>query len=410
MRRLGGAVLVLAALPVGVVAGLVVLLAAAALTGSRVAAVLLAVLATATGAAALALPAARLLTPGQPPPHRARRWTTVGVTGAVTSVFLALAAVLVLPSGSSNVLTEPPGVRHWQLPTGSRLAYVHTPAQAAPRDAPVVIVHGGPGAPELGDPGLTARLAAAGYDVYAYHQFGAGLSSRATDIAEYTVARHVADLDAVRAAIGVERLTLVGASWGAQLIANYLAAHPERVARAVLTSPGTIWSPAFPSSTQLTPAGRRDQQDVVDTHPRFMIAHVVLAVAGPRAARTLLPERGMDAEYEALVGGLDMRPGCAGPGGADDAGTEPAGFGFWANAMTVRDAGQAPDPRPALRGLETPVLVLRGECDYIAPAVAAEYGQLLPNTTLVDVPDAGHDIARDQPRVYHERITRFLSD
>jgi proline iminopeptidase len=50
---------------------------------------------------------------------------------------------------------------------------------------------------------------------------GGGLSSRSDDIEQYTVARHVADLDAIRLVIEAERVNLVGASWGASNACTY---------------------------------------------------------------------------------------------------------------------------------------------------------------------------------------------
>src|SRR5690606_33249651 len=98
-------------------------------------------------------------------------------------------------------------------------------------------------------------LATAGFDVYNYHQVGAGLSSR-LDADDYTVSRHVADLEAIRIELKADHLILIGASWGGQLIAEYMAAYPERVERAVVSSPGSIWAPAFDEDTHLTTGGR----------------------------------------------------------------------------------------------------------------------------------------------------------
>lgn len=52
----------------------------------------------------------------------------------------------------------------------------------------------------------------------------------------YTTAASVADLEAVRAALGVERLTLFGTSYGTKVALLYAAAHPQRVERLVLDS------------------------------------------------------------------------------------------------------------------------------------------------------------------------------
>jgi proline iminopeptidase len=50
---------------------------------------------------------------------------------------------------------------------------------------------------------------------------------------------HVADLDAIRVSLGIDRLTLCGYSWGGLLALLYLLEHPERVARLALVSPAS---------------------------------------------------------------------------------------------------------------------------------------------------------------------------
>jgi len=58
--------------------------------------------------------------------------------------------------------------------------------------------------------------------------------ARDADLGQYTTANTVRDLEAVRAALRHERIDLLGISYGASLALSYVAAHPERVRRAVL--------------------------------------------------------------------------------------------------------------------------------------------------------------------------------
>jgi pimeloyl-ACP methyl ester carboxylesterase len=58
--------------------------------------------------------------------------------------------------------------------------------------------------------------------------------SKTADPRLYTTSVAVQDLDAVRAALGVERLNLVGISYGTRVAQHYLRAYPERVRSVVL--------------------------------------------------------------------------------------------------------------------------------------------------------------------------------
>ncbi len=52
----------------------------------------------------------------------------------------------------------------------------------------------------------------------------------------YSTRDHVADLEAVRRALGVEKLALFGVSYGSQLVLAYAVAHPDRVERVLVDS------------------------------------------------------------------------------------------------------------------------------------------------------------------------------
>ena len=395
-------VIAVLAAPFGLVIGVATLLVVVAVTANRP-------LAIASGAVVLTAAAAALGWWGLRG-VRARVGLTIGAAGAALVLLtVLLGAVVYAPAAPTTPYPAVSTIQYIDLPTGSRIAYTKTSATGEPHAAPVILVHGGPGAPDQPVPEPAAALAGAGFDVYAYHQAGSGQSGRLADPTHYTVARHLADLDAFRAALGADRVILVGASWGGQLIANYLALHAARVEKAVVVSPGPIWSPTYDDAERLTAAGRRDQEDVVAQRPRFLLAHLLMNVVGPRGAQALLPDSTMDGEFEAIVNQIDMRPGCR---------TDPiprdrppaVGLGFWANAATSLDSQRVADPRPLLREVPTPVLVLRGECDYLAWPVAREYRDLLPNATLMAVDGAGHALAADQPELFQQATLAYLRD
>jgi pimeloyl-ACP methyl ester carboxylesterase len=60
---------------------------------------------------------------------------------------------------------------------------------------------------------------------------------RVADLAQYTTAASVADLDAVREALGYETINLIGGSYGTRLAMEYARSHPRRVRTVVLEGP-----------------------------------------------------------------------------------------------------------------------------------------------------------------------------
>lgn len=336
--------------------------------------------------------------------------TTVTLTALLLVGTTALAAATVFrPMPAPAAGPVPSGVRFWDLPTGSRIAYVHTPAAGTPRPTPVIFLHGGPGTPGEGIPTAGRELAADGFEVYSYDQVGAGRSTRLSDITGYTVARQVADLDAIRRLLGADRIVLVGQSWGGSLAAQYLRAHPTHVAKAVFTSPGALWGREYPGSKagepwdDLTPA-QRSRRDDLDSRPRLIAASLLLGV-NPRAAHALAGDRELDHwMHEVALVGKDTTS-CAGAA-PTEAHNNPQGF--YSNQMTVKDFEQLPDPRPVLRTVHVPSLIMRGQCDFVKPEVTQEYRTTLPDSRLVHIQGAGHAITHAQPRLYTALLRAFL--
>src|SRR5690242_16906252 len=101
----------------------------------------------------------------------------------------------------------------------------------------VVVLHGGPGAHHDYLLPQYDRLAAgrAGRALIYYDQRGGGRSAVPRDVA-VGWREHVADLEALRNHWRLDRLTLVGYSWGGLLAVLYALEHPSRIARLALVS------------------------------------------------------------------------------------------------------------------------------------------------------------------------------
>lgn len=102
----------------------------------------------------------------------------------------------------------------------------------------VVVLHGGPGAHHDYLLPQYDRLAA-GRDLFYYDQRGGGRSPVARDV-PVGWQEQVADLEALRGYLRLERMSLCGYSWGGLLAVLYLLQHPERVERLALVSPASI--------------------------------------------------------------------------------------------------------------------------------------------------------------------------
>lgn len=257
-------------------------------------------------------------------------------------------------AGSSAVLRAPetPGradgasVELWVL---------RLPATSAAPGVPTVYLHGGPGgssAEHLEQPAFRALFDSlrSGGDVVMFDQRGCGrsapsllpagappieagtLATRATfldwlerasgsvrdrmlaaghDPRQYTVPGSVADIDALRRALGVARINLVAHSYGTQLAQAYLREHPEAVARAVLVGPRgmdtALKLPAEADGALARIAALAHEDTTVAAHCPDLLATFDRVVAR-LDARPLTVELGGEGAPRALeVGGYALR-------------------------------------------------------------------------------------------------------
>ena len=95
-----------------------------------------------------------------------------------------------------------------------------------PNGIPVIFLHGGPGA---GCAPMHRRFFdPAHYRIVLFDQRGAGRSSPNADLTNNTTAHLIADVEALRQCLGVERWLVFGGSWGSTLALAYGQAHPDR--------------------------------------------------------------------------------------------------------------------------------------------------------------------------------------
>jgi proline iminopeptidase len=164
---------------------------------------------------------------------------------------------------------------------------IYWEASGNPDGMPVVVLHGGPGS---GSSPSTRRLFDPGaYRIIQFDQRQCGnsqphASDPTTDLSTNTTAHLLADMEALRQHLGVERWLLFGGSWGTTLGLAYAECYPHRVSAAVFfgvttTRPSEIawlyrWvAPLFPAQWSRfrtgVPEEKRDG-DLVEAYYRLL--------------------------------------------------------------------------------------------------------------------------------------------
>jgi proline iminopeptidase len=234
---------------------------------------------------------------------------------------------------------------------------------------PAVVLHGGPGAHhDYLLPGFDAL--ADGRELLYYDQRGGGRSPVPRDVpVDWT--EQVGDLEALREHWGLERLTLVGYSWGGLLAILYALEHRARLERLALVSPAPTWRAA------------RDQFEQVFSRrtldPAFQEARRELRESGLR-------ERD-PAAFQQRLFALSVAPYFFDPSRAVEL------TPFRITGRTQQEVWQSLgdyDLRPRLPGLRgIPSLIVHGENDPI-PIDAARTAAELLQAELHSLPRCGH--------------------
>ncbi len=274
------------------------------------------------------------------------------------------------------------------LSTGSELAVWSITAQKEAHKTPVIFLHGGPGLyteQRRMDDGEAFR--AAGFNTLYFDQAGGGLSKR-LPASQYTVMRAVDDLEALRVKQGHQQIILWGNSWGASLATLYTNRFPDRVAALVLTAPG-----AFP--------GTRPKRNYDATNRGKVVlgkdvsrAISVIDKQGASAEKSLSQERAgqlFDTVIEAeLIEAMVCKSAKV------KAPTLSGGGNFFANRLIQKDLKTfvfTPVKQP-----KRPILIIRGECDFLQQDNATKYGTYFDATVTV-ITGAGHGLMEERDLV-----------
>ena len=123
-----------------------------------------------------------------------------------------------------------PYVRHTLAVDAPHRLYVEESGN--PEGIPVLFLHGGPGG---GCQASHRRFFNADlYRIILFDQRGCGRSTPHAELQHNTTADLLADIETIRAQLGVDRWLVFGGSWGSTLGLLYAEAHPERVLGLVL--------------------------------------------------------------------------------------------------------------------------------------------------------------------------------
>ena len=259
---------------------------------------------------------------------------------------------------------------------------------------PLLTLHGGPGAGH--DYLEPLEALAPDRPVVFYDQLGCGRSERPADRSLWRIARFVAEVSAVRRSLDLERVHLLGQSWGGWLALEYLTTRPQGLASLTLASTSASipefvreagrLKAALPAETRNTLqryelAGDLQHPDYEAAVLEFYKRHLCRLDPWPDALVRSIKNIEGNPVYETMNG---------------------------PNEFTVIGNLKDWDRTASLERIDVPTLITVGRYDEITPKCAQTLHQGIPGSDLHIFERSAHTAHLEEPEEYIHVVRDFL--
>jgi proline iminopeptidase len=258
---------------------------------------------------------------------------------------------------------------------------------------PIVVVHGGP---MLEHGYLQPYLAplSDSFELVFFDQRLSGRSAPTVDPASVRIATFVDDIEALRVALDLGPIHLLGHSWGGLLAMRYGLRYPQNLRSLILVSPmaasSDLWLREEGVVAERVSERDRQERDAVSSSEAF-------ADGEPEAIERMLrlsvrpqfhdPSR--LSELQIYV-----------PGDYQDRSAQLGAMGVDLESFDFHDE---------LEDLAVPTLIIYGSAEPGGPIGGAAIGQRLPDSRMVTIPAAGHFPFLEQPQAFIDAVREFLA-
>ena len=308
---------------------------------------------------------------------------------------LFVAAGLLLCTSCAQLPISPPKLPAGDYVTvdGKRLWYLSEGS-----GEPIVIIAGGPGAAHYLYPYFSAL--ADTYRVIYLDSFGTGRSDRAKARSEYTLARHVDEIEGLRHALNLGPINLLGHSYGSLVTQAYALKYPDSLKRLIVAGPvisAECWQAGndyvnqaiqhqFPEIWEKIQALRarglhqtdKELSDVMQGVPEELLYYANVTNAGRL--------------------GVEFNPEVSLGLGGDD-----PDFAVGGDIARL-------DFRKELKNVKVPMLVLAGRYDrVITPRFTLQYKEYAPQARFVMFEKSGHNMFLEENPKMIVTLWKFLA-
>jgi proline iminopeptidase len=259
---------------------------------------------------------------------------------------------------------------------------------------PLLCLHGGPGF--CHDYLETLADLSDERPVIFYDQLGCGNSERPDDRSLWIAERSLVEVSQVRRALGLERVHVLGQSWGSMLLVDYILTKPRGVVSLILASPCTSIPMWLADANRLRRQLPAEIQAILDRHEaagttnsaeyqwatnEYYKRHLCRLEPWPMAMQRTMAKAGYPV-YNTMWG--------------------PSEFNMSGGNLRYYDRAAR------LHEIDLSTLWTCGRYDEAQPETVAYYQSLLPGSELVIFEESSHTAHLEERRRYMGTIREFL--
>lgn len=264
---------------------------------------------------------------------------------------------------------------------------------------PIVFLHGGPGGSiNIGGYDLEP-MAQRGHRLLMFDERGAGRSGIISDPSKLRIEDFVQDVEEFRKKFGLDKMGIIGLSWGSAVALKYTTMYPQRVSRVVFLSPISptivLWNERLKHLNSLETEREREVER--QGSEKLKVAEgteVISACEQIFAASHRLYVQDVGHYKNTRAKPCDLPP----------AGAKNRPF---VSQAALASLGEW-DFRPEMKDVKVPALVMEGAETNVPLDATREWVKSLPNSRLLLIPNAGHGSWIDQPEAVISAMDEFF--
>jgi proline iminopeptidase len=273
---------------------------------------------------------------------------------------------------------------------------------------PLILIAGGPGGSHLGLRSFDSLAVKGNIQLIYFDGFGRGKSDTATNVNEYTLARDIEDVEGLRKALHLNKISLLGHSYGGVVAQGYAIKYGQNLSHLILAN-------TFHSFVMWQENDDNSNREIKENYPEIWDTLMKIREQGYISS---------DLIHQQIYGGVPYgflyayNPQNFVRRGNSKRRVYPNSFnpklyyqmvGKDGDFIVGNDIGNF-DYRQQLKDLKMPILIIGGRYDRVAvPTMMVKYKEYCPQAQFVLFEHSGHNPQVEEPEKEFPIIVDFLA-